>query len=88
MLASRYGQRGVTLYTIQDVSCSIMGMMLVAHEMGLGTVWVGAFNENEIIKILNLPSHLRPVAIVPVGWPKKIPSPTPRVSVSEAIVWV
>ncbi len=88
MLASRYGQRGVNLYTIQDVSCSIMGMMLVAHEMGLGTVWVGAFNENEIIKILNLPSHLRPVAIIPVGWPKKIPSTTPRVSVSEAIVWV
>ncbi len=56
--------------------------------MGLGTVWVGAFNENEIIKILDLPSYLRPVAIVPVGWPKKIPSPTPRVSIGEAIIWV
>ncbi|HXX53786.1 MAG TPA: nitroreductase family protein [Thermodesulfovibrionales bacterium] len=40
-VASKYGDRGAALYTIQDVAASIMGMMLVAHENGLGTVWVG-----------------------------------------------
>lgn len=85
---SGYGDRGVTLYSVQDVSCSIMGMMLVAHEMGLGTVWVGAFHEGEVTETLKLPGHLRPVAIVPVGWPDKAPSPTYRVPAEEAIVWI
>src|SRR5512143_3997773 len=79
-ISSRYGDRGVTLYTIQDVAVSILGMMLVAHENGLGTVWVGAFREGDVVKILNTPRTLRPVAIIPVGYPSKIPSPPPSVS--------
>lgn len=80
-----YKERGVTLYTIQDVAASIMGMMLVAHEAGLGSVWIGAFKEIEVSKILNLPHNLRPVAIVPVGYPSSIPSAPSRVSKEYAI---
>ena len=84
-ISGRYGERGEYLYSIQDVAVSIMGMMLVAHENELGTVWVGAFREEEIFDLLNLPKNLRPVAIVPVGYPAKIPSPPPRVSRHEAV---
>lgn len=84
-ISYRYGERGVFLYSIQDVACSLMGMMLVAYENGLGSVWVGAFNEDAIIEILKLPKYLRPVAIVSVGYPSKIPSPPPRVSREEAV---
>lgn len=82
---SRYGDRGVNLYAIQDVACSIMNMMLLAWENGLGSVWVGAFREGEVAEVLELPDNLRPVAIVPVGYPSRIPSPPPRVSKKEAI---
>lgn len=85
---NRYGDRGVNLYSIQDVACSIMNMMLTAWENGLGTVWVGAFRESSVIEILNIPKNLRPIAIVPVGYPSKIPSAPPRVSVKEAIEFV
>ncbi len=84
-ISGRYGERGVALYSIQDVAASIMGMMLVAHENGLGTVWVGAFRENEVSKVLGLAENLRPVAIVPVGYPSRFPSPPRRVSKEEAI---
>lgn len=84
-ISGRYGKRGECLYSIQDVAVSIMGLMLIAHENGLGTVWVGAFREEEIFDLLNLPKNLRPVAIVPVGYPAKIPSPPPRVSRHEAV---
>jgi len=80
-----YGERGVKLYTIQDVSASIMGMMLVAHEEGLGSVWVGAFDEKQASEILNLPENLRPVAIIPVGYPSSIPSAPSRVTKEYAI---
>ncbi len=87
-ITTRYGLRGLELYCIQDVACSIMCMMLVAHEMGLGSVWVGAFHEDAVSEVLDLPGNLRPVAIVPVGWPAKIPSPPYRVSPEEAVQWV
>ncbi len=79
-ISKKYGDRGVHLYSIQDVAASIMGMMLVAHENGIGTVWVGAFREEGLCGLLKLPQNLRPVAIVPVGYPSNIPLPPPRLS--------
>jgi len=84
-ISQKYGERGVNLYSIQDVALSIMGMMLVAHENSLGSVWVGAFREEEIARILALPGHFRPVSIVPIGYPSKIPNPPPRVSKKDAV---
>jgi nitroreductase len=87
-IASRYGERGVTLYCIQDVAASVMGMMLTAHELGLGSVWVGAFNEPDVAEILDLPDNLRPIAIIPIGYPAKIPKAPSRVSKNESVVFV
>lgn len=87
-IAARYGERGVHLYSIQDVSASLMCMMLAAWEAGLGSVWVGAFRESEVLDVLSLPGNLRPVAIVPVGYPRRIPSAPPRVPVKKAVVFV
>jgi len=87
-IAVRYGERGVNLYSIQDVSASIMNLMLTAQAMGLGTVWVGAFNEFEVFEILGLPDYLRPVSLIPVGFPAKSPMPTTRFSREELVTMV
>jgi nitroreductase len=84
-ISYKYGERGISLYSIQDVSCSLMGMMLVAHENGLGSTWVGAFDEDVVSEILNLQKFLRPVALVAVGYPSKVPSPPPRISKEEVM---
>lgn len=84
-IAMGYGKRGIGLYSIQDVAASIMSMMLVAVEEGLGSTWVGAFHEAEVFKVLNMPGNLRPVAIVPVGYPAEMPVPPPRVLKKEAV---
>lgn len=84
-IAARYGDRGVNLYAIQDVSASVMNMMLVARELGLGTVWVGAFNEFEVVEILEMPDYLRPIVLVPVGYPSRTPGPTSRLAREELI---
>jgi len=83
-----YGQRGTELYAIQDASASIMCLMLVARENELGTCWVGAFRERAVSKILKLPGNLRPVTIVPVGYPERLPKPTPRVQIKEAVEFI
>ncbi len=82
-ISSRYGNRGETLYAIQDTSIATQNIWLTATEMGLGAVWIGAFDEKEVSQILNLPSHLRPVALMPIGYPAESPSPPPRRSIKE-----
>lgn len=78
-----YGDRGVELYSIQDVSCALENMLLMAHARGLGACWVGAFDEQEVIDLLRIPSQLRPVALVPLGYPDEKPYPPPRRDVDD-----
>ncbi len=85
-IAKHYGTRGKSLYCLQDVAASIQNMMLAAYSLGLGTVWVGAFDEAEVSTILRLPGHIRPVAIVPVGYPDERPPSPGRVDRKQAIV--
>lgn len=85
-LARPYGKRGKTLYCLQDVAASVQNLLLAAFSLGLGTVWVGAFDEKDVAKILGLPASLRPVAIVPVGYPDEHPAPPERVPKEEAVV--
>ncbi len=69
-----YGNRGVSLYCIQDTAAATQNMLLAAYALGLGTCWVGAFREEIARKTLNTPPHVRPVAIIPVGYPAEKPS--------------
>ena len=62
-----YGSRGVNLYCLQDTAAAVQNMLLAAHGMRLATCWVGAFREEEARRVLNIPTGIRPVAIVPVG---------------------
>jgi nitroreductase len=64
-----YGDRGRTLYCLQDAAAAIQNMMLYLHSRGIGSVWVGAFDERGVAEAVDLPKHILPVAIVPVGFP-------------------
>ncbi|HVQ00790.1 MAG TPA: nitroreductase family protein [Candidatus Thermoplasmatota archaeon] len=78
-----YGKRGRELYCIQDSAAAVDHIILLAVEYGLATCWVGAFNEAEVAAILNLPDHIRPVAIIPLGYPQNMPQPTSRIDVKK-----
>jgi nitroreductase len=81
----RYGARGEELYCIQDSAAAVQNMMLVIHSYGLGACWIGAFNEDQATKILKLPSHIRPVAIIPIGYPTETPIPTSRIGIEKLV---
>jgi nitroreductase len=67
--ATRYGARGKELYCLQDTAAATEHILLAATALGLGTCWVGAFDEEAAAQALRLPVRLRPVAMVPVGEP-------------------
>ncbi len=67
--AARYGSRGSKLYCLQDTAAATEHILLAATASGLGSCWVGAFDEGAVAQALQLPDHLRPVVIVPIGYP-------------------
>lgn len=83
----KYGERGKRLYSVCDVAMAVQNIMLLAVEQGLGTCPVGAFDEEEVRKILNLPQNLRPIIIVPVGYPDQKPSAS-RLPSEKAVEFV
>jgi nitroreductase len=78
-----YGQRGKELYCIQDASAAVEHILLMALEYGLDTCWVGAFDENMVSKILKLPSYVRPVAIIPIGYANEQKKASERMHIDE-----
>jgi nitroreductase len=69
----QYGLRGERLYSLQNCAAACENMLLAAHAMGLGGVWVGAFDENKLKGILNIPPNVRPQAILAFGYPAETP---------------
>lgn len=69
--ASKYGGRGAQLFCIQDATLAAGYAQLAAAALGLGSLWVGAFNPDEIRKLVNGDAHELPVVVVPLGYPAK-----------------
>jgi len=65
--AARYGDRGRELYCYQDTAAAVENLLIVANMLGYGACWIGAFDEDAVRAVLDIPDHLRPVALVPVG---------------------
>lgn len=55
-------------YYLVDVGISMQQLILAATDLGLGTCWVGGFDEAKIKKILQVPS-IKVVALTPIGYP-------------------
>ena len=75
---SHYGKRGEDLYSIQESGACIQNLMLTAHSLGLATCWIGAFDEDVAREALGLPEHVRPVGIIPLGYPDESPGSSRR----------
>lgn len=83
----RYGERGDTLYSLQDTANATTLLLLSAEALGLSTCWVGAFDEEKLDYILDLPKQVRPVAIIPVGYSDET-ALKPRRVPFEQLTWI
>jgi nitroreductase len=68
-----------------DVAIALEHLALQATAEGLGTCWIGAFQEDEVRKLLGIPAHVRVVELMPLGYPAA-QAPTKRRLTMEEIV--
>ena len=52
-----------------DIAIALDHISLAAVEAGLGTCWIGAFNEDKVKEILGIPEEVRVVELLPIGYP-------------------
>lgn len=55
---------------IVDTTIALENMVLVATEKGIGTCWIGSFNEESFKDLLKIPKEFTVVAMLSVGYPK------------------
>lgn len=75
---AKYGERGTSLFCIQDATIAAAYAQLAATGLGLASCWVGAFREPPVAQALSAPPGLRPVVIMPIGYPAEAPERPPR----------
>ncbi len=73
-----YGLRGEKLYSIQNCAAAVQSMLLMAHELGLGACWVGAFDEERVKRLLKIIDEARPQAIITIGYADEVPPAPPK----------
>ena len=84
--AEKFGIRGQNLYAIQDATIAASYAQLAAVALGLGSAWVGAFEEDVVAEIIGDEGHdLHPVCIVPIGYAAEVPEQRNKRSVGELV---
>lgn len=84
--SSRVMACGQYAYTV-DLSIAMSYMILEAHELGIGSCWLGAFYEEQVKSILGIPDDVRIVTMVPMGYPAESPERRSRKGIDEIICY-
>jgi len=83
--AARYGRRGRELYALQDATIACAYAQLAATALGLGTCWIGAFDEEPVREAIEAPAAWRPVAILPIGVPADVQGHRARRAITSLV---
>ncbi len=68
-----------------DVACALEHLMLQAAAEGLGTCWIGAFEEEAVKGILGVPEGMKVLALTPLGYPAEAPAFRGRKDLAEIL---
>jgi nitroreductase len=70
-------------WAVVDASMASQNLMLAATALGFGTCFIGAFDEESVKKILEIPDQYKVVGLITLGKPAEKPSRPPRLPVRE-----
>lgn len=70
-------------YYIADAAIAFEHLCLSAHAHGLGSCWMGLFDEAQLKAAAEIPENIRVVGVTPLGYPDQEPQARPRKSLNE-----
>jgi nitroreductase len=70
-----------------DVTIAMEHLALAATAEGLGTCWIGAFDQDQVREVLGIPESVKVVAVMTLGYPADSPRPKSRKPVAEIVCY-
>ena len=81
-----FGQRGEMTYSIQNCSVAMQNMMLAAESLKLSTSWVGAYDEEKVLRVLRVNDpNIVLRGMFAMGYSKKVPPPPVRIDLDKLV---
>ena len=77
------GPESETRSIVANCCIAVEHMALAAEALGYGSCWVMLMDSERVAEVLDLPDHLFPVALLPLGRPDQAPGPRPRYALGE-----
>ena len=77
----RHGNRGKEFYSITDGAFASMLILLTVVNEGVGAYFGGAFEDNKVSDILELPKDVKPIGIICIGHPADRPEKFERIDI-------
>jgi nitroreductase len=74
-------------YGRYDVTLAGGNMMTMATNLGLGTCWIGAFDESKVKEILEIPENIEVIGLITLGYPGENAEVPPRVELEKIVHW-
>ena len=68
-----------------DLAIATENMVLAAWDLGIGSCWIGAYNEQKVKELLDVPRSLRVVSLLTLGYPDERPGPKYRKKFDEIV---
>ena len=60
-------------WAVVDATIAMQNMVIAAWTLGVGSCWIGAFNEEKVKELLKIPDKWKVVALMPFGYPAEHP---------------
>ena len=84
---SKPGTKDDQPYYLVDIGIAMEHLILAAADRGLGTCWIGWFDEEQAKKALGVPEDIRLVATTPLGYPDESPKPKGRKALKDIVCY-
>ncbi|MCJ7713201.1 nitroreductase family protein [Candidatus Bathyarchaeota archaeon] len=60
-------------WAVVDTTIAIQNMVIAAWALGVGSCWIGSFNEKKVKELLKIPERWKVVALLTFGYPSEQP---------------
>jgi len=88
VLIALCGDERRSSWYVHDCCLASQNLMLAATALGLGTCWIGMFDESKVWQTLGLPEGMRVVGLITLGYPlHEYLAPVPRLPLDSIVHW-